>query len=88
MKKTTVKIDGMMCGMCEAHIADAIRRNFNAKKITASHIKGTAVILSENPIDREKLKNTISDTGYRVIGIAQEDYQKKGLFSVFSRKNS
>ena len=26
MIKTTVKVDGMMCGMCESHINDAIRR--------------------------------------------------------------
>ena len=28
MEKVTVKIDGMMCGMCEAHICDAIRKAF------------------------------------------------------------
>lgn len=33
MFRTVVKIDGMMCGMCEAHINDAIRRNFNVKKV-------------------------------------------------------
>ena len=26
MSKITVKIDGMMCGMCEAHVCDAIRK--------------------------------------------------------------
>ena len=25
MIETTVKVDGMMCGMCEAHVSDAIR---------------------------------------------------------------
>ena len=27
MNKITVKIDGMMCGMCESHVNDAIRRH-------------------------------------------------------------
>lgn len=28
MIKTTLKIDGMMCGMCESHMNDVIRQNF------------------------------------------------------------
>ena len=32
MIKTTLKIDGMMCGMCEAHMNDVIRKNFKVKK--------------------------------------------------------
>ena len=33
MIKTTLKIDGMMCGMCEAHMNDVIRKNFKVKKV-------------------------------------------------------
>lgn len=88
MKKTTVKIDGMMCGMCEAHITDRIRKSFKTKKITASHLNGTAVIISEYPIDNEKLRNVISETGYRVESITEEEYEKKGFLSVFSRKKN
>ena len=33
MIKTTVKIDGMACSMCEAHINDAIRKAFPVKKV-------------------------------------------------------
>ena len=40
MYQTTVKIDGMMCGMCESHINDVIRQNFAVKKVTSSHKKG------------------------------------------------
>ena len=36
MKKITVKIDGMACGMCEAHVNDCIRANFAVKKVTSS----------------------------------------------------
>ena len=39
MIETTVKIDGMMCGMCEAHVSDVIRSKFNIKKVSASHSK-------------------------------------------------
>ena len=33
MKRYVVKIDGMMCGMCEAHVSDVIRKNFNVKRL-------------------------------------------------------
>ena len=33
MTKTTLKIDGMMCGHCETHVNDAIRNAFNVKKL-------------------------------------------------------
>ncbi len=33
MYKTTVKIDGMMCGMCESHVNDAIRAKMSVKKV-------------------------------------------------------
>ena len=39
MVKTTLGIDGMMCGMCESHMNDAIRNNFDVKKVTSSHSK-------------------------------------------------
>lgn len=80
MKKITVKIDGMMCGMCEAHVADVIRKNFNVKKVKASHIKKTAEIIADSEIDEEQLKAAIASQGYRVEDINEEEYIKKGLF--------
>ena len=32
MFRTVVDIDGMMCGMCESHVNDAVRNNFKVKK--------------------------------------------------------
>ena len=34
MLKTVLKIDGMMCGMCESHMNDLIRKNCKVKKVT------------------------------------------------------
>ena len=39
MEKVILKIDGMICSMCESHINDVIRRNFDIKKVTSSHSK-------------------------------------------------
>ena len=51
MIKTVLKIDGMACGMCEAHVNDAIRKAFAVKRVTSSHSKGKTEILIEAPID-------------------------------------
>ena len=81
MKKITVKIDGMMCGMCEAHICDTIRRTFPAaKKVKASKGKGEATFLYESDVDEAALKKAIDDTGYTFISVSSEEYKKKGLF--------
>ena len=57
MVKTVAAIEGMMCGMCEAHMNDAIRGAFKVKKVESSHSKNQTVIISENPIDEQKLKD-------------------------------
>ncbi len=81
MKRYVVKIDGMMCGMCEAHVSDVIRKNFNVKKVKASHMKKEAEIIAENEIDREQLAAVVASQGYKVKEITEEEYVKKGLFS-------
>ena len=81
MIKKTLKIDGMMCGMCEAHMNDAIRAAFKGKKVTSSHAKGETVIVSEDALDETKLRETVAATGYTLSGITSEPYEKKGLFS-------
>ena len=85
MTKTTLKIDGMMCGMCESHVNDAVRKVFDVKKVTSSHSKGEAVIISENELPQDKLKDTIKETGYTLLNIKSEPYEKKGIFSFLKK---
>lgn len=80
MYKTMVKIEGMACGMCESHINDAVRKNFQVKKVTSSHKKGEAVILSEEKLDEALLKQVIGDSGYSVEQVNIEPYEKKHFF--------
>ena len=81
MNKITVKIDGMMCGMCEAHICDTVRRTFpDAKKVSASRKSGEATFLSDGAVDEEALKKAIADTGYTFVSLSSEEYKKRGLF--------
>ena len=59
MVKMTLDVDGMACGMCEAHVNEAVRAAFPVKKVTSSHAKGETVILTEQDIDDAKLKEVI-----------------------------
>ena len=81
MVKTTLHIEGMMCGMCEAHICEAIRKAVPAaKKVAASRSKKEASFLTEATVDAEKLKSAIDATGYSCLSVESAPCEKKGLF--------
>ena len=80
MIQIVLKIDGMVCGMCETHINDAIRRAFPVKKVVSSHTKGQTVILTENEIDSNQLKSVLAQMGYMILSAEQMSYKKKRLF--------
>ena len=67
MIQTTVKVSGMACSMCEAHINDTIRTAFPVEKVSSSHSKGETVILSQEPLDEN------AGTRRRPLGCLHED---------------
>ena len=84
MYQITLNIDGMMCGMCESHINDAVRSAFSVKKVTNGKISlivpeavGKCRIL---PIPEAELRPVIAKTGYELTGYTCAPYEKKGLF--------
>ena len=83
MIKLTVGIEGMACGMCEAHISEAVRNAFQVKKVTSSHTKKQTVIIAEKNIPEQELKNVVAKAGYDAVSVSSEPYEKKGLFSAF-----
>ena len=80
MVKTVLQINGMACSMCESHINDVTRREFDIKKVKSSHKSGAAEIISENALDKDKLEKAIKETGYDVVSYSSEPYEKKSLF--------
>ena len=80
MIKTILEIEGMACGMCEAHINAAVRRAFSVKKVTSSHTRGRTEIVSEQPLGENRLRAEIEAAGYHVAAIQSGTYQKKGFF--------
>ena len=81
MTKITLKIEGMVCGMCEAHICDVIRKTVSsAKKVTASKAKGEASFLAEESVDAQALTKAVNDTGHTCVSVETKPFEKKRLF--------
>ena len=70
MITTTLGIEGMACSMCEAHINDAIRKNFDVKRVKSSRRKRTCVVVSEAPLNEEKVRAVISELGYDLVSFS------------------
>ncbi len=64
-----IKIDGMRCGGCEAHVNNLINKNFAVKKVKSSHLFKRTKIQSEEELDENKLRNLIEEDGYIVLDI-------------------
>ena len=83
MVKITLAIEGMACGMCEAHINEAVRNAFQVKKVSSSHAKKQTVIIAEKDIPEQELKDVIVKAGYDAVSVSSEPYEKKRLFLAF-----
>ena len=65
----TMKIEGMMCGHCEARVKKVLEALPQVEAAEVSHEAGTAVLTLSAEIDNEVLKKTVEDQDYKVIGI-------------------
>ena len=63
----TMKIEGMMCGHCEATVKQTLEAFPEVDFAEVSHEKGTAVITLNKKIDMEKLKKAVEEKGYKVV---------------------
>lgn len=85
MLRITVQVDGMMCGMCEAHVNDAVRRSLPVKKVTSNHKKKETVILTEQDIEDSRIEAAIRDSGYTFLGLTREEEKPHGLKALFKK---
>ena len=73
MIKTTLKIEGMRCKMCEAHVNDMIKENYDVKKVKSSAKNCETVVVSEKALDAEKLGTQIAELGFKLISVSSEE---------------
>nr|WP_316624017.1 heavy metal translocating P-type ATPase [uncultured Ruminococcus sp.] len=72
MIKTTIKVEGMMCPMCEKHVNEAVKKSFEVDEVVSSHADGTTVITSEKPLDTDAVMAAINEAGYKAISAQAE----------------
>ena len=85
MIKITMQVDGMMCGMCEAHVNDAIRKVYEVDKVNSSHSKKQTEIYLKEAVDTDIFKTAVENLGYKVGEVKVEEVKKKGLFSFLKK---
>ena len=81
MIKTTLKVEGMACEMCASHVNDAVRAALGPVTVNSSHRRAETVILSETPVDAEKLRKAVAATGYTPGEITSEEAAEGGFFA-------
>ena len=65
----TIKIEGMMCGHCEATVKKALEALDQVDTAEVSHEAGTAVVTLNSDVSDDVLKKTVEDKDYKVVGI-------------------
>ena len=67
--KKTMKIEGMMCGHCEAAVKKALESLEGVEEAIVSHEEGTAVVSMTNEVSDDVLTQTVEDKDYKVTEI-------------------
>jgi len=67
--KKTMRIEGMMCGHCEARVKKVLEALDGVEQAEVSHEAGTAVVVLAKEIDDDILKKAVEDQDYKVLGI-------------------
>ena len=67
--KKTLKVEGMMCGHCEARVKKALEALPAVDEAVASHEAGTAIVTLNAEVSDADLKKAVEDQDYKVTGI-------------------
>ena len=65
----TMKIEGIMCGHCEARVKKALEALDAVELAEVSHVTGTAVVTLKAPVADEALKAAVEAQDYPVLSI-------------------
>ena len=67
--KKTLKVEGMMCGHCEARVKKALEALPEVDEAVVSHEVGTAIVTLNAEVADDVLKNAVEAQDYKVTGI-------------------
>ncbi|MBQ3968105.1 MAG: heavy metal translocating P-type ATPase [Lachnospiraceae bacterium] len=65
----TLKVEGMMCEHCEAHVKKALEALTGVEKAVADHNAGTAVVTLSADVADDVLKKAVEDQDYKVVSV-------------------
>lgn len=65
----TMKIEGMMCGHCEASVKKCLEALPEVAEAKVSHVEGTAIVTLNAELSDDVLKKTVEDKDYKVLEI-------------------
>ena len=65
----TMKIEGMMCGHCEARVKKCLEELPEVTEAVVSHEAGTAVVTLNAEVANDVLKKTVEDQDYKVVSV-------------------
>jgi Cu2+-exporting ATPase len=65
----TIRIEGMMCPHCEAHVKKALEAIAGVENVVPSHVEKKATLTLTAPVSYEILKATVEAQGYKVLGV-------------------
>ncbi len=68
-RKMKIKVNGMMCAHCEAHVKKALEAIDGIESAEASHEKNFVTVTNSKDIDEELIKAAITEAGYEYAGI-------------------
>ena len=64
-----IKVNGMMCGHCEAHVKKALEAIEGIDSVIASHEENLVTITNSKDIDEAVIKAAVEEAGYEYAGI-------------------
>ena len=68
-KKQTLKIEGMMCMHCAAHVEEALRKLDGVKAVKVDLEGKSATVKVEKELSKEVYEKAITDAGYKFVGL-------------------
>lgn len=66
-----IRVNGMMCGHCEAHVKKALEAIEGIESVAASHEENLVTITNSGDIDEAAIKAAVEEAGYEYAGILQ-----------------
>lgn len=69
-KEMKIKVNGMMCAHCEAHVKKALEAIDGIESAAASHEENLVTITNSKDVDEDLIKAAVTEAGYEYAGIA------------------